>query len=119
MIKSSEGSPDESRNAALYYKIASSLVGEAISVVRRAKEGDGIRAWKELTKRYEAKSAIRKEQLLLRLFSKELGIKADEGMNVYIDRVLELRRQLDAVDNQLSDEVILGVIKHGLPWGEY
>ena len=119
LIKTSDGSPDESKNAALYYKIASSIIGEAINVVRRAKEGDGMQAWKELMRRYEAKSAIRKEQLLLRLFSRDLGIKADEHINAYIDRVLELRRQLDDVGEQLSDEVILGVIKHGLPWGEY
>jgi transposase InsO family protein len=110
---------DKDKNAALYYMIASSIVGDAIGVVRRVPEGEGKQAWLALCSRYESNTQIRKDQLLHQLFSRDLVIKPNEQLETYLDRILEIRRQLESVNEKISDGVILGVIKEGLPWKDW
>ena len=112
-------SKDDAKNAALYYKIASSILGEAITIVRRAKEGDGSRAWKALRDRYEASTQIKKDQLYQRLFSRDLAMKSNERLELFVDRVLEIQRQLLNSGEKVSEDIIMGVIKQGLSWKDY
>ncbi len=108
------------KNTLLYYKIVTAVHNDAFTIVRGVTEGDGNGAWKALFNRYEKMSQLKKDQLLQKVFSPSFNhLRSDERIDTFIDRILEIRRQLNNAGEKLSDQVIIGIIKNGLPWKEY
>lgn len=104
----------EEKQPEVYYHLVASCDGEAISVLRGAEKGQGREAWKLLEARYNPKTETRKATLQNELFSMS-NMREDETIDTYIDRIEDLKRQLEDTGVEVNDELIKGVIKRGLP----
>ena len=103
----------------VYFRIVTSVQGDAVRVVRRVKEGDGVAAWQALVERYASNAGIRKDRLRSRLFARDNVLKPGERVDVFLDRVDDLRKQLSDIGEDYPDHIILGIITRGLPWTDY
>ncbi len=115
-----ESTQTDLKNTLLYYKIVTAVHADAFTIVRGVPEGDGVSAWKALQDRYEKMSQLKKDQLLQKIFSPSFNhLRTEERIDTFIDRILEIHRQLSNAGEALSDQVIIGIIKNGLPWKDY
>ena len=60
---------DQARQRSVYYKLATSVQGDASRIIRlRVKEGDGSGAWNALQARYQSGASMRKDRMMTKLF---------------------------------------------------
>ena len=105
----------EAANKQAYYTIVSSMRGDGLRVVRRAKKGDGSEAWKILNSRYNSAAEARKDMLQAQLFDESRLLHDNDDVATFIDSLEDLRKQLEDIGVKIGTDAMMGRIKRALP----
>ncbi len=103
------------KSTALYYNLVTSVEGEALRIIKSVSIGDGKAAWTALENHYQANNEIRKAQLQGQLFDPHNVLKEGGDAGRYLDHIEDLRRSLADIGLVVPDDLLIGIIKRGLP----
>lgn len=104
-------------NMQLYAKLALCTEGAAKALVQAYDaEFNGRAAWLAMVEKYEVQNLMRKTALQKELFNSSMEVREDP--DIYFARTEEMRRQLQLMGLEVSDEHMIGIVLGNLS-GEY
>jgi len=98
----------------IYMKLILFTSGTAKTIVQQfAASMDGVAAWNALKEKFEMKGSAQKALLQEKLYGDSM--EENEDPDAYFARVEDLRRTLNALEVNITDEMMLGIVLSKLP----
>eukprot|EP00298_Acanthocystis_sp_HF-20_P006323 c16218_g1_i3.p1 GENE.c16218_g1_i3~~c16218_g1_i3.p1 ORF type:complete len:448 (+),score=83.87 c16218_g1_i3:292-1635(+) len=101
-------------NTMIYYTLVNVCEGYALHLVRGAQAGDGEGALKLLEAHYNGNKVHRIQMLQTELFDRNMGSKY-QNVEHMMQRVTEIKREMDSLEVKLIDQIYINVIELALP----
>jgi len=99
----------------VYHNLVICMQGDALKVIKQSRIGDGSGAWRALENRYLSKTKAKKAQLQARMFNDKNVCREGEDINLYLDTIADLTKQMQDLEMDISETVVKGVVERGLP----